>query len=144
MTDLGTQSGLAAEHGDVPALHRAVHPNAGGRWCIAHGVKFMFHSCGAVREAIPELIELGVDILNPIQPAAAGMEPEGLKRDFGEQLCFHGGVDIQYLLPLEIGRCGPAGGPAASRDSGARRRIHPGAIAQSAAGHKHGEHPGDV
>jgi uroporphyrinogen decarboxylase len=61
----------------------------------------MFHSCGAVREAIPELIELGVDILNPIQPAAVGMEPEALKRDFGRELCFHGGIDVQYLLPLE-------------------------------------------
>ncbi|MCX6376013.1 MAG: hypothetical protein NTU88_08300, partial [Armatimonadetes bacterium] len=57
--------------------------------------------CGAVRDAIPDLIELGVDILNPIQPAAVGMEPEGLKRDFGDRLCFHGGIDIQYLLPLE-------------------------------------------
>ena len=66
-----------------------------------HGVKFMFHSCGSVRDAIPDLIELGVDILNPIQPAAAAMEPEGLKRDFGADLCFHGGVDVQYLLPLD-------------------------------------------
>jgi uroporphyrinogen decarboxylase len=66
-----------------------------------HGVKFMFHSCGAVRELIPDLIELGVDILNPIQPAATGMAPEGLKRDFGQRLCFHGGIDVQFLLPLE-------------------------------------------
>ena len=61
----------------------------------------MFHSCGAVRELIPDLIALGVDVLNPIQPAAAGMAPEGLKRDFGAKLSFHGGIDIQYLLPLE-------------------------------------------
>jgi uroporphyrinogen decarboxylase len=67
----------------------------------SHGVKFMFHSCGSVRELIPDLIALGVDILNPIQPAAAGMEPQGLKDDFGAKLCFHGGIDIQYLLPLE-------------------------------------------
>lgn len=46
-------------------------------------------------------IAAGVDILNPIQPAAAGMEPAALKRDFGRDLCFHGGVDVQYLLPLE-------------------------------------------
>lgn len=100
LTDLGTQSGLLQSLGmfrqfiapSIRALAKLVHQ---------HGVKFMFHSCGAVREAIPELIELGVDILNPIQPAATGMEPEGLKRDFGDRLCFHGGVDIQYLLPLE-------------------------------------------
>ena len=42
---------------------------------------------------------MGVDILNPIQPKAAGMEPQGLKDNFGEQLCFCGGLDIQDLLP---------------------------------------------
>ena len=63
------------------------------------GVKMMFHSCGAVREVIPELISCGVDILNPLQPAAKGMEPAGLKRDFGSKIAFHGGIDIQYLLP---------------------------------------------
>lgn len=59
----------------------------------------MFHTCGAVREAIPALIDIGVDILNPIQPAARGMEPEGLKADFGDRLAFHGGIDVQYMLP---------------------------------------------
>jgi uroporphyrinogen decarboxylase len=63
------------------------------------GVKLMFHSCGAVRETIPDLLACGVDILNPLQPAARGMEPASLKRDFGDALCFHGGIDIQYLLP---------------------------------------------
>ena len=63
------------------------------------GVKMMFHSCGAVRDVIPELIACGVDILNPLQPAAKGMEPAGLKRDFGSKIAFHGGIDIQYLLP---------------------------------------------
>ena len=61
----------------------------------------MFHSCGAVREVIPDLINCGVDILNPLQPAAKGMEPAGLKRDFGEAIAFHGGIDIQYLLPQQ-------------------------------------------
>ena len=42
-----------------------------------------------------------MDILNPIQPAATGMAPEGLEQDFGAKLCFHGGIDIQYLLPLK-------------------------------------------
>jgi uroporphyrinogen decarboxylase len=63
------------------------------------GVKMMFHSCGAVREVIPELISCGVDVLNPLQPAAKGMEPAGLKKDFGREIAFHGGIDIQYLLP---------------------------------------------
>jgi len=63
------------------------------------GVKLMFHSCGAVREVIPDLIASGVDLLNPLQPAARGMEPAGLKKDFGNRIAFHGGIDIQYLLP---------------------------------------------
>lgn len=100
LTDLGTQSGLLQS---MDTFRRFIAPSIRALADLVHrhGVKFMFHSCGAVREAIPELIELGVDILNPIQPAAAGMEPEGLKRDFGDRICFHGGIDIQYLLPLE-------------------------------------------
>ncbi len=61
---------------------------------------FFHHSCGAIRELIPDLIEAGVQILNPIQPHAAGMEPDGLKRDFGERVTFHGGIDTQQLLPF--------------------------------------------
>jgi uroporphyrinogen decarboxylase len=63
------------------------------------GKKVMYHSDGALRPLIEELIEMGVDVLNPIQPGVAGMEPEGLKHDFGDRLCFHGGLDIVGLLP---------------------------------------------
>jgi uroporphyrinogen decarboxylase len=59
----------------------------------------MFHSCGMVRPFIPDLIELGVDVLDPIQPTGPEMQPEALKRDFGERLTFHGGMDMQSLLP---------------------------------------------
>jgi uroporphyrinogen decarboxylase len=100
LTDLGTQAGLLQSR---KLFRRFIAPpiQALADRAHRHGVKFMFHSCGSVRELIPDLIELGVDILNPIQPAAAGMEPEGLKHDFGDKLCFHGGIDIQFLLPLE-------------------------------------------
>jgi uroporphyrinogen decarboxylase len=100
LTDLGTQAGLLQSR---KMFQRFIAPPIKTLAEQAHrnGIKFMFHSCGAVRELIPDLTELGVDILNPIQPAAVGMEPEGLKRDFGDRLCFHGGIDIQYLLPLE-------------------------------------------
>ncbi|PIX77810.1 MAG: hypothetical protein COZ37_00755, partial [bacterium (Candidatus Ratteibacteria) CG_4_10_14_3_um_filter_41_18] len=65
-----------------------------------YGVKAMLHSCGGVREFIPDLIEIGLDILNPIQTQAKGMEPEELKREFGKDICFHGSVDVQRTLPL--------------------------------------------
>lgn len=55
--------------------------------------KVVFHSDGAIRKIIPDLIETGVDILNPVQPSAAGMASETLKKDFGDRLVFHGGVD---------------------------------------------------
>ncbi len=98
LTDLGTQDRLIMGRetmerfifGPLRRLADAVH---------RAGAKLMFHSCGAVREAVPRLIECGVDILNPIQPAARGMEPLGLKRDFGKDIAFHGGIDIQFLLP---------------------------------------------
>ncbi|MCL5270439.1 MAG: hypothetical protein M1457_07805 [bacterium] len=65
-----------------------------------YGCMVMQHSCGAVRDIIPSLIEDGVDILDPIQVTAAGMDLPGLVRDFGSRLCFHGGVDTQRLLPF--------------------------------------------
>lgn len=60
---------------------------------------FFHHSCGAIYPLIPDLINSGVEILNPIQPRAANMEPERLKHDFGDKLTFYGGVDTQELLP---------------------------------------------
>ena len=65
-----------------------------------HGGKVMQHSCGAIRDIIPYLIQDGVDILDPIQVAATGMDLPGLVRDFGRALCFHGGVDTQRTLPF--------------------------------------------
>jgi uroporphyrinogen decarboxylase len=68
---------------------------------LAPAAKLFFHSCGNVRPLIPDFIELGVDILNPVHTRAAGMEPAALKRDFGKDLIFWGGgVDTQGILPL--------------------------------------------
>jgi uroporphyrinogen decarboxylase len=61
--------------------------------------RIFFHTCGAVRELIPDLIEIGVDILNPVQVSAAGMDGAELKREFGRDLVFWGGgVDTQRIL----------------------------------------------
>lgn len=63
-------------------------------------VKIIFHSCGNVRPIIPDLIEMGVDILNPVHINATGMEPFQLKKDFGNDIVFWGGgVDTQHVLP---------------------------------------------
>lgn len=60
-----------------------------------------YHSCGAVRKLIPDFIEMGVDILNPIQVSASGMKPKELKAEFGEEIVFWGGgCDTQSILPF--------------------------------------------
>ena len=64
----------------------------------AHGLKVIHHSCGAIRELIPDLTEMGVDAIHPIQALAAGMDAEGLAREFRGKASFCGGVDAQNLL----------------------------------------------
>ena len=64
-----------------------------------YGAKVRYHCCGSCYEIIPDLIEMGVDVLNPIQPLAVNMDPFKLKKDFGNDICLHGGVDTQQLLP---------------------------------------------
>lgn len=70
------------------------------------GVKFYMHSCGAVRKLIPELVTAGADVLDPIQTRAWGMEPTGLKKDFGGMISFCGALDEELLLrqatPAEV------------------------------------------
>ncbi len=61
-------------------------------------LKVAYHSDGYLYPIIPDLIEIGLDVLNPIQPGA--MDPVRLKRDFGKRLCFWGGIDEQYTLPF--------------------------------------------
>ena len=63
-----------------------------------YGVCALFHSCGAIREIIPDLIEIGVDAVLPFQTSAEGMEVESIARDFGGKIVFYGGMDIQHLL----------------------------------------------
>ena len=65
----------------------------------SYGVKVVYHSCGSIVEAIPMLIEIGVDVIHPIQALAAGMDPRNLKNRFNGQVSFCGGVDTQELLP---------------------------------------------
>lgn len=95
--DFGCQTGLMVA---PELLRRFVLP--GTRQLVAqakrHGLRVMHHSCGAIRPIIGDLIDAGVDAIHPIQALAAGMEPEGLRRDFGAQVAFCGGIDAQQLL----------------------------------------------
>jgi len=61
--------------------------------------KIMHHCCGSAYGLLPGLIEAGIDILNPVQVSALNMEPERLKKEFGRDICFWGGIDVQHLLP---------------------------------------------
>jgi uroporphyrinogen decarboxylase len=103
--DLGTQTNALIS----PRMYdRIVRPRHARLWSyvkerlaeINPGVKLMLHSCGNVRPFISRWIEMGLDILDPIQPNAAGMDPAGLKADFGDRLTFHGGLDLQEILPF--------------------------------------------
>lgn len=75
----------------------------------SHGLKVIHHSCGAIRDLIPDLIEIGVDVIHPIQALATGMDASGLAREFGDKVSFCGGVDAQNLLvngtPEEVQAC---------------------------------------
>lgn len=96
--DMGSQRGLMIS----PKLVKEfVIPGAKKLVQVAHsyGVKVVYHSCGSIVEAIPFLIEAGVDIIHPIQALAAGMDPQNLKDKFEGQVSFCGGVDTQELLP---------------------------------------------
>ena len=68
-----------------------IHKNSNAR--------IFFHSCGSIRAVIPDLIEIGCDIINPVQVSAAGMDSAELKREFGKDITFWGGgVDTQRVL----------------------------------------------
>ena len=63
------------------------------------GARVLFHSCGAIAPFIPDLIDLGVDALDPVQPVTPEMAPEHLATASGGRISFHGGIDMQHLLP---------------------------------------------
>jgi uroporphyrinogen decarboxylase len=65
----------------------------------SHGLPVAYHCCGALRPIIPDLVAMGIDVLNPIQCNCPGMDALELKREFGRHLTFMGGVDTVDLLP---------------------------------------------
>lgn len=96
--DYGCQRGMLMS----PEMwRRMMKPNLARLYSQAKdcGLATMHHSCGAVSEIIPDLIEIGVDILDPVQVRADGMDPASLKARFGDRIAFHGAVDTQWTLP---------------------------------------------
>ena len=97
--DLGTQRGMMLSP-DLWRNHIKSYSEQLIRPFKDMGLKTFYHSCGSIVPVIEDFIEMGLDILDPIQPKAAEMEPEFLKNSFGTRLTFHGGVDEQELLPF--------------------------------------------
>lgn len=95
--DYGTQLGLLF---GVPMWKEYFEDNLKKLVSLAHRYNafYMQHSCGAIRDIIPELVACGIDILDPLQKLP-GMEPRGLREEFGSRICFQGGIDTQDLLP---------------------------------------------
>ncbi|MCL2096167.1 MAG: hypothetical protein FWH10_04600 [Oscillospiraceae bacterium] len=98
VTDLGTQRGPLIS---IKMFEEFVAPYLSEIGEVIHklGAKFMFHSCGNIAAFIPPLIKCGVDILNPIQPTGTEDMTPGELRKFSKEICFHGGMDVQRLLP---------------------------------------------
>lgn len=99
--DIGMQQSLYLS----PALYRKfVKPRQKRIFDFIHSrtrAKILYHSCGSVYDVIPDIIEIGVDALNPIQRSAAKMDIATLKREFGRELSFWGGgIDVQQVLPF--------------------------------------------
>jgi uroporphyrinogen decarboxylase len=95
--DLGTQESLLYSPAQI---RRFFIPHMKRMMDLVHqaGAYVMTHSDGAVRAIIPDLIATGMDVLDPVQWRCQGMEREGLKRDFGDRIVFHGAMDNQYTL----------------------------------------------
>lgn len=113
--DFGTQTGMLI---DPNTWRRIFKPRIRFMFeefrKVSSDIKIGWHSCGAILPIIPDFIEVGLDILNPIQPRAQGMDPLYLKNTYGKDLVFFGGIDVQQLLPF--------GTPEMIRDE-VRRRI---------------------
>ena len=100
-TDFGTQRGPFLSVDTYRELYKPFHKAVNDKIHQLTSWKTFCHSCGAVYEFMPDFIEAGFDILNPVQTSAQGMDPRRLKKEFGKDLVFWGGgVDTQKTLPF--------------------------------------------
>ncbi|HUI63498.1 MAG TPA: uroporphyrinogen decarboxylase family protein [Bacteroidota bacterium] len=100
-TDFGTQRGPFISQKTYKDLYQPFHKEV-NNWIHRHtGWKSFIHSCGSVYGLLPDFIESGFDVLNPVQCSASEMDPARLKKQFGENLTFWGGgIDTQHTLPF--------------------------------------------
>ena len=97
--DWGSQAGLLISPRSFdkfyrPAMQRAID------LAHAHGIMVFHHDDGDIRDLLPRFVEMGIQVLNPIQWRCGNWDLERLKASFGEALCFHGGIDNQRTLPF--------------------------------------------
>ena len=132
-TDFGTQRGLFISPAAYRDLFKPFHVAVNKRIHEKTRWKTFIHTCGSVIDLIPDLIEAGFDILNPVQTSAAGMDPRRLKKEFGGQIVFWGGgVDTQHTMAfgtadevyrevrerIEIFGAGPSASPGETAEAG--------------------------
>jgi len=97
--DVGTQDRAVCS---LPVYRRLIRPahERFVRLVREHSkAKIFYHTCGSVYAYLPDFIDMGIDALNPVQVTARNMEPERLKREFGDRISFWGGIDSQHILP---------------------------------------------
>ena len=123
--DWGTQEGLLMGP-DIFDRFYARHYRRLIDLAHRHGLKVEFHSCGAARAVYPKFIEVGVDIMNPVQTSARGMVPAEIKKEFGKDLAFSGAIDVQQVLAQRIPSGSQGRGETRAGCPGHRRRILPG------------------
>ena len=108
-TDFGTQRGLFIGIEAYRELFKPYHKRVNDLVHARSDWKTFIHSCGAIRELIPDFIEAGFDILNPVQCSADGMDARTLKKEFGQRIAFWGGgantqQTLQFGTPGEVYR----------------------------------------
>ena len=97
--DLGLQNGLMMP---PETFRQLLKPRFARYFGVMHEMspaKVLFHTCGSVTDIIGDLIDIGVDVLNPVQVSAAGMASATLKKQWGDKLAFWGAIDTQHVLP---------------------------------------------
>jgi len=97
--DLGSQNGPIFSLKTYREFYKPHHARF-IKLCREFGIRVFHHDDGAMRTFLPDLVEMGIDILNPVQRTCPGMELAPLKRDFGARVCFHGGIENQKILPF--------------------------------------------